>query len=231
MTIWQWILSLVGGERTRVALQSIEASTHKAISTEVARYPVLPESLRSSPAPVQFVGPIGKLPTTRGGVYDTYGNPGGSAIDKKWERRNMVVARDLPGTWNDSSHRLYIHKLAEPYLREALRLCQERLCIGYIKSMGCFNFRHQRHDATLPLSYHSWGIAIDINSSDNAAKYFTENAPQCFSPEWWKLWRKGIPAAVVEAFESVGWRWGGRWRSRDGRGRVFVDPMHLELIA
>lgn len=182
----------------------------------------------------RFFGPLAVIPRTRGDVYDTYGNPGVGKVDPKWERGNMVSARNLPGRWNKGSGKLYIHRLAEPYLREALRragLFQEFNCIalrplGYITRLGCFAFRHQRHDPARPLSYHSWGIAVDINSEDNEGKYI-KHPIECWSEGWQQLWPAGVPRELVRAFESVGWRWGGRWRGKDG----FIDPMHFELVA
>ena len=88
-------------------------------------------------------GPLGKLPRTRKEVYDVYGNPGVGKVDKKWERANMVLARNLEGA---PRGKLYCHKLAEPYIREGLRRGLVS-CPNYvIEKLGCFNFRHQRHD-------------------------------------------------------------------------------------
>lgn len=180
-----------------------------------------------------FEGPA-HIHTIRGrlDVYRQFGNPGVGKVDPKWERESMVVARNLPGRWNGGKGKLYVHRLAEPYLREALRRCQlirrwtgateEWSCLNYITRLGCFNFRHQRHDPSRPLSYHSWGIAVDINSEDNAGKYL-KAPPAPFSPEWRKLWPRGVPEELVRAFESVGWKWGGRWKG-------YVDNMHFCLV-
>ena len=163
------------------------------------------------------------LPKTRTDVYLIFGNPGRGRVDPAWERANMLTAHSLPGSWNKGAQRLYVHRKAEPYLREALAKCETEGCLDEIRTMGCFNFRHQRHDPKRPLSYHSWGIAIDINSADNAPKTIPRKL-ECFSPEWLELWPKGVSPSLVSAWESAGWKWGGRWRG-------WCDPMHWELTA
>lgn len=173
----------------------------------------------SAPALEAFAGPLEQLPRNRTEVYRTFGDPGVGSADPAWERRSMVVAKDLPGRWNSGKGRLYVHRLAEPYLREALRRCELAGVLGYIERLGCFNFRHQRHDPSRPLSYHSWGIAVDINAADNRP---VTNPPKPWSMAWVERWPRGVPFELVEAFESVGWSWGGRWG--------WADPMHMELV-
>jgi hypothetical protein len=133
----------------------------------------------------------------------------------------MTTAKNLPGSWNNSSGKLYMHKLFEPYLREALRRCRATNTLDEIVTMGCYNFRHQRHDKARPLSYHSWGIAVDINSLRNKAVNIA--APRPWGPQWMEIWPLGVSEGLVAAFESVGFSWGGRWQS-------FPDPMHFELV-
>jgi hypothetical protein len=185
--------------------------------SEIASLVAIEESQQWSP-------PLEQLPRNRAEVYKVFGDPGVGKVDKTWERASMVLARDLPGSWNKNSKKLYVHRLAEPYLRESLRLCEQMgtSVLHSIDQIGCFNFRHQRHDPRRPLSYHAWGIAIDIDPADNAAQTWSTVPPEPWSPGWKKLWPGGISRDVVVAFESVGWKWGGRWRG-------FVDPMHFEL--
>jgi hypothetical protein len=205
--LWLWLQ----GHRTLPPLKP--APIDKLIAVEEPEEPPFQK----------FAGP-GAIPESRNGVYRLYGNPGSGKVDRKWQRKHMVMARDLPGTWNKGKGRLYCHKLTEERLREALRRCQVLGVLGYIERLGCFNFRHQRHDPSRPLSYHSWGIAVDINPKDNSPKRFgIRMEPKPFSDVWWDYWPKGVPPELVEAFESTGWTWGGRW-SR------FVDPMHFQLV-
>jgi len=73
---------------------------------------------------------------------------------------------------------------------------------------GMYNFR--KISGSNRLSTHSWGISIDIDSAKNPqGKPYDES--------------KGMmPKAVVEIFETEGWKWGGRF------GGSRVDCMHFQ---
>ena len=158
------------------------------------------------------------IPRNRQQAIALYGDPGKGALDKRWERANMVVAQNLPGA---PFGRLYVHRKAEECLREAMRRAT-LACPGYeIRRLGCFNFRHQRHDPSRPLSYHAFGVAVDIDPAQNRAMRLSH--VDCFSDEWHDIWPDGVPQPLVRAWESCGWSWGGRWRP-------FVDPMHFQLV-
>jgi len=163
-----------------------------------------------------------KIPRGRKEVYETYGNPGFKEASTQFKQENLRVEHKLPGDWNDGRNRLYCHRLMAPYLREALNRCTPDE-LAYITRIGCYNFRHQRHDSLRPLSYHAWGIAVDINPSQNGPKrYKRGTAPKPFSVEWHAVWPNAVPEGLVTAFKSVGFSWGGDWKS-------FPDPMHFEL--
>lgn len=167
--------------------------------------------------------PLHHIPTNRAEVYEVFGDPGTVRIDRAFERKNLVVARDLPGDWNKNRGRLYVHRKAEPYVREVLARLERARLLVEIEKIGCFNFRHMRHNPRLPLSLHSWAIALDINPADNAAHYFKRgDRPEAFSEGWWGIWPTGLSEEIVFCFEEVGWKWGGRWKT-------FVDPMHFQL--
>jgi hypothetical protein len=111
--------------------------------------------------------------------------------------------------------------LIEPTMREAFRRANAA-APGYITRAASYVHRRVRHEAGAPLSYHAWGIAVDINSADNGGRYIAR-PPAPWSEEWMRLWPRGVPEGVVEAFESVGFRWGGRWKG-------YVDNMHFEWV-
>jgi len=173
-------------------------------------------------------GPL-EIPRGRKGVYQTYGDPGIGKVSRKWERANMVVARNLPLI---PKGKIYCHRKVEPYIREALRRCSIS-CPDYaITKFGCFNFRHQRHDPARPLSRHSWGIAVDINPMNNRGIYFKKGkAPEAWSDGWNDKWPKGMPKEFVQAWQSVGWAWGADW-DEDGTSvdHTYLDQMHFELV-
>lgn len=169
-----------------------------------------------------FDGPLQRIPRNRAEVYATFGDPGKGTPDQEWEKANIITVRDLPGV----PHRWYFqcHRLAEPYIREALRRALLVDPDYEIERAASFVFRHQRHDPKRPLSYHSWGIAFDVDPGLNSGKTFApDKTPIPFSKEWNKQWPKGLSRPFVEAVESVGFAWGGRWKG-------YCDPMHFEFV-
>lgn len=176
-----------------------------------------------------FDGPLKYRPHTRAEVIHLFGDPtrGGLYLkvpDPKWEKANIVdVHGDAAFLPVLAPSYFPIHRLIEPYAREAFRRA-ELAAPGHIQRKGTwgYNFRHMRHDPKMPLSYHSYGIAIDINPDNNRAKTFGPGkTPKPWSAQWWKHWPQGLPEGVVEAFESCGFAWGGRWKG-------YVDNMHFE---
>lgn len=172
-----------------------------------------------------FHGPLDQIPRNRREVYQVFGNPSnGSKVDRKWKKENIRTFRKgmaLPGV---PPHRyIKIHKLAEPYMREALRRAAERSDYKIV-TFAAFNFRLMR--GRNRLSYHSWGIAMDINHVQNPAIRYKSAAdkPVPFSEEWHKLRPRAMDKAFVDAIKSVGWRWGGDWKT-------FADDQHFEFVA
>jgi hypothetical protein len=181
-------------------------------------------------------GPATRQPRNSQETYDLLGNPGTVEADPVWEKQNIVWCHAngsravLPGV--PEKYWVGVHKVVEPYLREALLRCQQSSSYK-IDRLGCYVFRHIRHDPERPLSVHSWGAAVDINSQDNAARSFDRGtAPQAWSPEWNKIWPKGMPPEFIAAFRSCGFAWGSDW-DEDGstEDEAYLDTMHFEWIA
>jgi hypothetical protein len=174
--------------------------------------------------PPPFDGPIGWLPKNRREVYEVFGDPSnGTKVDKKWEKANIRTYRKamaLPGV--DPHRYVKLHRLAEPYVREALRRAQEVSDYNII-TFGAYNFRLIR--GVNRLSYHSWGIAFDINPAQNPAIRYDSPAdkPVPFSEEWHAIRPHAMDKPFVDAIKSVGFGWGGDWRT-------FADDMHFELV-
>lgn len=169
-----------------------------------------------------FDGPLERIPRHRADVYAMFGDPGKGEPDPAWERANIITVRDLPGVppvWHFQTHRK-----VEPYIREALRRAAIAAPEYRIERAASRVFRHIRHDPKAPLSMHSWGIAFDVDAKHNGGKSFDKGKkPSPWSTGWLKAWPQGLPQAFVEAVESVGFWWGGRWSA------AYVDPMHFEF--
>jgi hypothetical protein len=97
------------------------------------------------------------------------------------------------------------NKVMFPQLIAALREIQQRGLAKYIypgQYGGCFQPRFIA--GTHTLSYHAFGLAIDLNVPENQRGTRGQMNPQ-----------------IVDIFEKWGFGWGGRWR--------WTDPMHFEL--
>lgn len=172
-------------------------------------------------------GPLERQPRNRREVYQMFGNPGVGTPDKRWERENITTVRDMPGV--PSKWYFRCHRLVEPYMREAFRRAQIAAPQYQIERAASYVFRHQRHDPKRPLSYHSLGIAVDIDPHRNFGKSFKKGqTPEAWSSEYWAIWSEGLPRAFVEAFQSCGFASGIDW-DEDGYSsdHTFIDPMHL----
>lgn len=170
-----------------------------------------------APSAPEWKPTLAKLPTCRKEVYDIFGNPGDVELDPKWEQKNILNKVLMPGVPN----KMRVNYLAEPYFREAFSRATKFQKVG---QAGCFNYRHERHNPNLLISYHSWGIAVDIDPDKNKAVQFTKAnpKPKPWSPEWMKIWPEGLTKEFVDAFCSVGFVWGGYWPT-------FADNMHFQL--
>lgn len=161
-------------------------------------------------------------------LINVYGDCGRRRLNKKWEKRNLVLVKGLPGYWNRKNKRnmrnncrLYVHKKMAPALVEALRRCEVYEVLDYIEQMGCFKWRTKSTSSNL--STHSWAISVDINQRDNRLKrYRRGTAPVPWSDEWWEVWPKGVPELLVKAFKEAGFSWGGDWQTTP-------DCMHFQL--
>lgn len=110
-----------------------------------------------------------------------------------------------------------MHRKVAGHFIEAMSRAVEACPEYKFSRIGCFNPRHQRYDPNRPPSDHTWAIAFDINAQSNRW------APGQIEP-WSDRWGEysDLPRGVVEAFESVGFEWGGRWRGAR-------DTMHFSL--
>jgi hypothetical protein len=121
-------------------------------------------------------------------------------IDPSWVRRT-IVTRSVPILGRVTCHRAMIAPL-----RRALGDLQRRRLARLVDPgdyAGCWAARRIPDSGSLSL--HAWGLAVDINASEN---------PQGAKPKQ--------DRRVVRAFEDAGFTWGGRWPTAP-------DGMHFEL--
>jgi len=126
----------------------------------------------------------------------------------EWEGENIVAMRP-PLALTDGRgrpvNRIRCHRLIAAPLQRALEELAEAGLSHLINTFdGCFVARHMCWNPRLPLSRHSWGIAVDVN-----ARLFPYGS------------HEKQDGRLVRAFERQGFVWGGRWRT--------PDPMHFEM--
>ncbi|HEX9891507.1 MAG TPA: M15 family metallopeptidase [Actinomycetota bacterium] len=122
--------------------------------------------------------------------------------DPGWVEGHIRTAR-VPVLGSVTCHRALI-----PQLRHALREVEGRGLGGYLDPAtyaGCYSPRYADRDPSGGLSHHSWGVAFDVNVTEN---------PQGRRPR--------LDRRVVEVFERWGFTWGGTW--------LIPDGMHFEFL-
>lgn len=125
---------------------------------------------------------------TAGGQVDIHGN---------WVGRH-IVSEPVP-----IIGRVTCNKVMIPQLIDVMAEIQQRGLAKDIHSYdGCFNPRFIA--GTNQLSYHAFGLAIDLNAGENARGTRGRMNPQ-----------------IVQIFEKWGFTWGGTWH--------YTDPMHFQL--
>lgn len=228
------------GPKTEAAVRAYVAgrlggstATRAAFHTRMAVYQAPDAS--ASPAlqqhgidlrdPPEFVpdGGLAEIPT-RKTMKAVYGDA--DALGKEAMQKRLITLTGLPGRFNRGDGVLHgVHRLAAPHLRLALELAARFGVIDEIYRIGTYNHRHMRHDPSMPLSFHAYGVSLDVNPRENFAwvPRAAEKQIAPFSDAWRKKYPRGVSEALVLCFKKAGFAWGGDW---DG----FRDPMHFELV-
>jgi hypothetical protein len=138
---------------------------------------------------------------------------------------------------NVTVHRDIVEALARVEASIRRNAAEDRETAAFIASIGqtgAYNWREIRgtsrparedaEDDTPRLSYHSWGLALDILSrdtpADKAVYWLWERAR---NPDWMLIpleERWTPPETVIRSFENEGFIWGGKWG--------LYDNMHFE---
>jgi len=173
-------------------------------------------------------GELEKIPAGLREREEVYGQPNVSISTGNRFKVSRAFAKNLgtipAHTFTQYSNRIYCHLLVHPYVKEAMRRAFEVCPLWRPRKIGCFNPRRMRHSKNprVPLSDHTWAIAFDIDPKQNRAwsRKKHPDRPQPFTENWSDF--SDIPEGVILAWESVGFEWGGRWKT-------FCDPMHFSL--
>jgi hypothetical protein len=153
----------------------------------------------------------------RGFQAALYGGLTRGEIEARLERteflgRPVVVHRDIREPL----------KRAETAIREAAGDDGETAAfINSIGQTGGYNWREIRGSSRM--SYHSWGLAVDIQPKDLGGKGIYWLWERSRDEDWMilpleKRWKP--PDRVIAAFEGEGFIWGGKW--------ALYDNMHFE---
>jgi len=152
-------------------------------------------------------------------ITDSDFDPGRVRIDGLFFATYGATAKDVEAALvrvRIGGKTVLVHrKIAEPLRRVAERIDRamkhDPSLARFFESLGgTFNWR--KIAGTDELSMHSWAIAIDLDTS--RANYWRNATEQPL------VWKNRYPQAIVDAFESEGFAWGGRW--------YHYDTMHFE---
>ena len=149
--------------------------------------------------------------------------------DALWRTRNRDEAWEHVKQIRFLGHPVQVHYsiLVDLSLVEQiiLRIAQTNAAVRqWINSIGSVDAWSWRNIASSgSRSFHAYGAAIDIlpRSLGGLQTYWLWTSQH--TPEWWTVpysRRFHPPDEVIEAFESFGFIWGGKWR--------FYDTMHFE---
>lgn len=129
-------------------------------------------------------------------------------------QKNMVIW-DVPSNLEIGviPKKIYCNKDLVLPLQQAFQNLIDTGRVSELKTWdGCFNIRKKRGLSSMSL--HSWGIAIDMNSSDNQ---LGKSYDQLI-----KEGKKPFSEGFLQCFRDAGFDCGGDWKSRP-------DRMHFQI--
>lgn len=151
-------------------------------------------------APLMGEGSTNRRQMSQADLTKVYGNPGTAASHP--EIASKLVTVDFNG------RKVKVHQLAAGCLKAVANEIKTNNIAYKIKEMGCYRYDGNGAGQIGTRSYHTYGVACDINWSTN---------PFSSGPT-----AHDMPQAYVDAFHHHGWSWGGNWNS-------VKDYMHFEF--
>ncbi len=154
-------------------------------------------------------------------VTDEEIDPGRIRVESMFRATYGMTARDVEAALVNvkiAGHTVRFHRRGAA---DALRRVAKRIdaLLAADPSLGRFfkelggTFNPRNIAGTTHASAHSWGVAIDIDTS--LSDYWRHAGPNAKV-----VWRNRIPQSIVDAFEAEAFVWGGRW--------YHYDTMHFE---
>jgi hypothetical protein len=150
-------------------------------------------------------------------------------FDDLWRAHNRNEAYDRVKTIRFLGKSVTVHNL----ILENLSLVEERILAiaktdsqvqSWISSIDALEGWSWRNIAeTQSRSYHSYGLAVDIMPKSYGGKETYWLWASNRRSDWWNISyneRYHPPSAVIKAFETYGFIWGGKW--------LYFDTMHFE---
>jgi hypothetical protein len=221
LSVWGVRYYYCGG---RLLPEGLRASTEEYSPQPFYNYlPELPPWKEPSPEEAEryrnMAGSRGRNPVKRSPAF----------FDALWQAGSKDEAQKRVKTVNFLGSSVTVHEaIAENLSRVERQILAEagkaplvRAWVDNIKSMEAWSWRNIADTQTR--SFHSYGIAIDILPGSLGGKESYWLWTVRTKPEWWNIpyeQRLHPPAAVIKAFESQGFIWGGKW--------LFFDTMHFE---
>ena len=186
-----------------ITLTLIEPALSAAASEPGSASPAFNES-DGCADPAGFHGPratrSGVLPNDEplyGPLADVFGRSIGSV-------KTQLVWWTVPMS---GGHRVRIHRFALPAFEQVTENLEAAALTYAVRPSETLAFSPRTISGRRSVSFHAFGIAVDINSSTNP--YRSDNVLNTDMPPWF-----------VDAWRSAGFCWGGDWQE-------VKDPMHF----
>jgi hypothetical protein len=223
-----WAISLSGARYYycggRLLPESLRARAEEYSPQPFYNYlPELPPWKEPSPEEAErfrnMAGSRGRSPIKRSPAF----------FDALWQASSKDEAQKRVKTVNFLGSSVRVHEaiaanlsLVEKHiLAEADKSPLVRAWVDSIKTVEAWNWRSIADIQSR--SFHAYGVAIDILPGSLGGKETYWLWAARTKPEWWNIpydQRFHPPPAVIKAFESQGFIWGGKW--------LFFDTMHFE---